>query len=319
MRQAMRCGLIGLLVLLCSAASAAAQVSINIGINVPVFPELVVVPAYPVYYAPRLDVNFFFYDGLFWVFQDDGWYVSSWYNGPWELVVPEVVPVYILRIPVRYYRHPPVYFREWRADAPPRWGEHWGHEWEQRRSGWDKWNRGSAPAPAPLPVYQRQYSGARYPRRVEQQQALQSQHYRYRPQDPVARQHYQQQGVKGAPVPAQRGQQQGEPQPRSPKQQAIQRATPPPPPQQGGPSVPRSESPQRGREGVQRSAPAQVPPQQPQQGTARHEQQTQKPHGQERGPQGKGAPQEPKQEPKHEPEQGQGQGQGQEKGQGHNK
>ena len=46
--------------------------------------------------------------------------------------------------------------------------------------------------PAPLPAYQRQYSGNRYPR-VEQQQVLQSQHYRYQPQDAVVQQHYQEQ------------------------------------------------------------------------------------------------------------------------------
>jgi hypothetical protein len=74
----MRYGLIVLLVLLCSVTSAAAQVSIgiglpsvSIGINLPVFPELVVVSGYPVYYAPRLDANFFFYDGLYWVYQGD--------------------------------------------------------------------------------------------------------------------------------------------------------------------------------------------------------------------------------------------------------
>ena len=331
----MRYGLIVLLVLLCSVTSAVAQVSIgiglpsvNIGINLPVFPELVVVPGYPVYYAPRLDVNFFFYDGLFWVYQGDYWYASYWYNGPWTLVAPEVVPVYILRVPVRYYRHPPVYFRAWRADAPPRWGEHWGHEWEQRRSGWDKWSRGSAPAPAPLPVYQRQYSGDRYPR-AEQQQALHSQNYHYQPKDSVVRQHYQQQGLQGSPAPSQRGQQQGEPQQKSPKQQAIQRPTPPPPPQQGAPSVPRSQSPQGGGEGVQKSAPVAPPPpqqggpevqgqkRQPPQGAAQREQPTPKPQVQEKGPQGKAAPQEPKQERKQEPEQAQGQGP--EKGQGHNR
>jgi hypothetical protein len=174
----MRYGLIVLWMLLGSLPSAMAQVSIgiglpsvSIGINVPVYPELVRVPGYPVYYAPQLNSNFFFYDGMYWVYQDDSWYASSWYNGPWGLVGPEVVPLFILRIPVRYYRAPPPYFRGWRADASPRWGEHWGREWEQHRSGWDRWNRRSAPAPAPLPVYQRQYSGDRYPRR-EQQQSL---------------------------------------------------------------------------------------------------------------------------------------------------
>ena len=177
----MRYALIVLLVLLCLVSSAVAQVSIgigppsvSIGINLPSFPTLVVVPGYPVYYAPRLDTNLFFYDGLYWVYRGDNWYASSWYNGPWGLVAPEIVPVFVLRIPVRYYRHPPAYWVGWRSDAPPRWGEHWGHEWEQRRSGWDQWDRRSAQPPAPLPVYQRQYSGNRYPV-VEQQQALRSQ------------------------------------------------------------------------------------------------------------------------------------------------
>ena len=36
-----------------------------------------------------------------------------------------MVPLFILRVPVRYYRQPPVYFREWRSNAPPGlWGEH---------------------------------------------------------------------------------------------------------------------------------------------------------------------------------------------------
>jgi len=195
--QKIRYGLVVLWMLLCPVAPATAQVGIgivspnvSIGINLPLFPELVPVPGYPVYYAPRLDVNLFFYDGMYWVFHDDNWYVSSWYNGPWWLVEPEFVPLFILRIPVRYYRLPPAYFRGWRSNAPPRWGDHWGREWEQRRSGWNRWKRGTAPAPAPLPDYQRQYSGDRYPLQVERQRELQSQHYRYRPRDPTVRQHY---------------------------------------------------------------------------------------------------------------------------------
>ncbi len=114
-------------------ASAAVQVSISIG--VPAYPRLVVVPGYPVYYAPQVQANYFFYDGMYWVYQADNWYASSWYNGPWWYVEPYAVPVYILRIPVRYYRQPPAYFRGWRPDAPPRWSNHWGREWEQKRSG----------------------------------------------------------------------------------------------------------------------------------------------------------------------------------------
>ena len=150
---------------------------VEIGINVGAYPSLVLVPGYPVYYDPRASSNYFFYDGLYWVFQGDEW----------------------LRVPVRYYRRPPPYFRAWRADAPPRWGEHWGRGWEQRRAGWDRWDRRSAPRPSPLPVYQRRYSGDRYPRAPEQQRSIRSGNYRYEPREPVARQHFQ-----PSPPPVQR-------------------------------------------------------------------------------------------------------------------
>src|SRR5450759_14850 len=209
----MRYVLIVLWMLFGSVTSAVAQVGVgiwrpgvSIGINLPLYPDLVPVPGYPVYYAPRLNSNYFFYDGMYWVYQRDNWYASSWYNGPWGLVDRGVVPLFVLRIPVRYYRDPPVYFRGWQSDAAPRWGEHWGNQWQQQRSGWDRWNRSSAPAAAPLPVYQRQYSGDRYPR-VEQQQALRSQNYRYQPRDAVVRQHYREQTVQRAPAPAQQKQQ----------------------------------------------------------------------------------------------------------------
>lgn len=204
----MRHGAIVFCLLLGSATLAVAQMSIgiglpgiSIGINLPSFPVLVQVPGHPVYYAPRLDVNFFFYDGMYWVYEGDNWYASSWYNGPWSLVAPEFMPLFILRIPVRYYRAPPVYFYGWLPDAPPRWGAHWGQDWEHKRQGWHKWDRSTVPAPAPLPRYQRQYSGERYPQ-AEQQEALQSQHYRYRPRDTLVRQNYQKQTGPRAPAPS---------------------------------------------------------------------------------------------------------------------
>jgi len=198
--QKLRYGLIALLMLLCSVTTASAQVGVgiglpgvNIGINLPLFPELVPVPGYPVYYAPRVDGNYFFYDGMHWVYQNDNWYASSWYNGPWGLVAPDVVPEFILRIPVGYYRHPPAYFRGWASNAPPRWGQHWGRNWAQQHRGWNSWDRRSAPAIAPLPHYQRQYSGDRYPRQVGQQHTLRNQNYRYQPRETIVRQHFNQQ------------------------------------------------------------------------------------------------------------------------------
>ena len=176
---------------------ATAQVSVgfdapgvNIGINIGTYPQLVPISGYPVYYAPQLDANYFFYDGMFWVYVGDNWYTSAWYNGPWELVEPLAVPLQILRVPVRYYRRAPSYFQTWAASAPPHWGEHWGRSWDERRQGWDRWDRSAVPAPAPLPTYQRTYSGIRYPH-IDQQQVLQNQNYRYRSNDVVAQQYYQ--------------------------------------------------------------------------------------------------------------------------------
>ncbi|HET9653286.1 MAG TPA: hypothetical protein VFP36_13885, partial [Usitatibacter sp.] len=116
--------------LLCPMAPAVADVSFNIGINLGGYPNLQPIPGYPVYYAPTVDTNYFFYDGLYWVFIDDNWYASDWYNGPWRIVEPEYVPVYILRVPVRYYHRPPPYFHRWAPGGPPHWGEHWGRDWE---------------------------------------------------------------------------------------------------------------------------------------------------------------------------------------------
>ena len=195
--QKMRYLFVALWMVLWSATAAVAQVSIgialpgvSIGFNVPAYPNLVRVPNYPVYYAPRLNANFFFYDGMYWVYQQDNWYASSWYNGPWDFVAPRMVPLFVLRIPVRYYRNPPAYFRGWQRDAPPRWGDHWGNDWAQHRGGWDTWDRRSAPRPAPLPVYQRKYTGDRYPQ-AERQQDLRSQQYRYQPRDAQVRQYNQ--------------------------------------------------------------------------------------------------------------------------------
>ena len=86
---------IALSMLLCPLISAHAQISVgigfpgvNIGINVSAYPDLVLVQGYPVYYDPRAASNYFFYDGLYWVYGDDNWYASSWYNGPWARKEP---------------------------------------------------------------------------------------------------------------------------------------------------------------------------------------------------------------------------------------
>ncbi len=165
---------------------------VSIGINVPYFPSLVPVPGYPVYYDPRLNLNLFFYDGAYWVFTGDNWYASSWYDGPWDLIGPQFVPDFLLRVPVRYYRRPPPWFMGWSGAAAPRWGEHWGRDWGERRPGWDHWNRAAVPPRAPLPTYQRRYSQRNYPN-IDQQRALRDRRYRYDPREDAPRRNLEQQ------------------------------------------------------------------------------------------------------------------------------
>ena len=260
-------------------AEVSFSLGLHLGIQVPVYPRLILIPGYPVYYAPRLELNYFFYDGLYWVFQEDDWYSSSWFNGPWHRIHPAYVPAFILRIPVFYYRRPPVYFRNWRTDAPPRWDEHWGHDWESNRPNWNKWDHHTSPRPAPLPSYQRQYSGARYPDIAEQQQRIRTENYRYQPREEATRQQWQLQERPGNRVsePQLRAmppdlplrQQQTLPEtrsqnPRIQQQEQIRDRTPapverrdvpqvkPPPPQQQpampNPRMDRQERPQQGRD-----------------------------------------------------------------------
>ncbi|MEO6749934.1 MAG: hypothetical protein ABI294_10110 [Casimicrobiaceae bacterium] len=188
--------------MLLPAFCAQAQVSVginaggvSIGINMPTYPDLVQVPGYPVYYDPQADSNYFFYDGLYWVFDGNAWYESTWYNGPWDAVDDQDVPLFVLRVPVRYYRRPPDFFRGWSADAPPRWGDHWGNSWQSRHQGWDNWDRKSVPALAPLPIYQRQYTGNRYPRAAQQQRTIETQNYHYQPHEAITRQRFQTQAA----------------------------------------------------------------------------------------------------------------------------
>lgn len=246
---------LGILIAFAAPASQAqlsirlATPNLSIGINLPAYPHLVLIPGYPVYYAPYLQINYFFYDGLYWVFQDGNWYASSWYDGPWAYVNPLDVPVFILRIPVRYYRHPPAFFRGWLADAPPHWATHWGRGWEQRRSGWNHWDRRAAPPPAPLPEYQRRYPRDRYPRQLERQRQLEQRYYRPRPPAPALPPQYPRGQPQGAPpqrgMPQQpRRYPQGE---RPAPQQSPQRYYQPPG-QRGQGNGPDSRREQRGRE-----------------------------------------------------------------------
>jgi hypothetical protein len=124
---------LGALLVTAVAVPVAAQVrvGVNIGIQLPGPPALVVVPGTPVYYAPRAPANVFFYAHQYWVFANGGWYVGPTWNGPWGVVEPMYVPPPILQVPVGYYPAPPPPWAGWRREAPPRWGPHYGREWRE--------------------------------------------------------------------------------------------------------------------------------------------------------------------------------------------
>ena len=120
------------------AGPARAQVHVDIGINLPAPPRLVVVPEVrAVQYVPSVSANLFFYGNQYWLFSNGGWYVSRGYNGPWVVVAPQVVPRSVLLVPVHYYRVPPGHWKKWERGHAPHWREDWGPEWADKR----QWKR----------------------------------------------------------------------------------------------------------------------------------------------------------------------------------
>ena len=109
--------------------AAAARTDVSIGIQIGAPPQLVVVPGTPVYYAPTLPHNYFFYGGQYYLFHDSAWFFAPTYNGPWAPIAVEYVPPPILAVPVPYYKGPPPH---WKRHGPPPWAPAWGHrkKWE---------------------------------------------------------------------------------------------------------------------------------------------------------------------------------------------
>lgn len=112
----------------------------SLGFLILIYLMLVCILGYLVYYDLCVDLNYFFYDGLYWVFVGGDWYVSSWYDGLWYLVVLIYVLVFVLCILVCYYWRLLFYFCYWCLDVVLCWGEYWGFVWECECSGWDCWD-----------------------------------------------------------------------------------------------------------------------------------------------------------------------------------
>jgi hypothetical protein len=132
--------LLAALVVVPSVSEAQVQVHVDIGFHLPAPPNLVVVPQVPaVRYVPAATTpgNLFYYDGQYWAFAYQGWYVSSGYNGPWVYVAPQFVPRPVLLVPVGYYHVPPGHWKPWDRGHAPHWREDWGPEWADKR----QWKR----------------------------------------------------------------------------------------------------------------------------------------------------------------------------------
>jgi hypothetical protein len=111
--------------------AAMAEVSVNVNIGPPPVvvaapPALVVVPGTPVYYAPQVQYNYFFYSKRYYTFHDGHWFYARSYNGPWVFVAPAHVPGPLLTVPVKYYRVPPGH---WKHGGPgPGHGKKWKND-----------------------------------------------------------------------------------------------------------------------------------------------------------------------------------------------
>ena len=115
-----------------AARAADIHVGINIGVPPPpppvvieAPPPLVVVPDSPVYYAPQLPYNYFYYGGRYWRFHEGAWFAAASFAGPWGFVSVHHVPPPLLAVPARYYRVPPGHWRK--HHGPPPWAHH-GHD-----------------------------------------------------------------------------------------------------------------------------------------------------------------------------------------------
>jgi len=135
LRRTIIFGSLVVLALAGSPAQSQAAVSVNIGINLPAPPSLVVVPGTEVQYAPTVSGNYFFYGGQYYVFTNNVWYVGPRYNGPWTVTAPGFVPRPILSDPVKYYRTPPPPWRAWHGEQAPRWNSAYGRDWDRAHGG----------------------------------------------------------------------------------------------------------------------------------------------------------------------------------------
>lgn len=93
-------------------------------------PRVALIPASQVYYVPNYDRDLYRYGGSWYYTQDDCWYRSSSYNGPFVQIAVSSVPRAIYNVPATYRRH-------W--GGPPSHAPAYGYRRNQgQSSGWSR-------------------------------------------------------------------------------------------------------------------------------------------------------------------------------------
>jgi hypothetical protein len=132
-----------------------AEVSINVGINlpppppfaIPAPPPMFVIPGTYIYFAPEVEADIFFYQGYWYRPNQGHWYRSGSYNGKWVYIAPKRVPRVFLSLPPDFRRLPPGYrhipygdvkknWKRWEKDKY--WERHGGREWHGERGEHDR-------------------------------------------------------------------------------------------------------------------------------------------------------------------------------------
>jgi hypothetical protein len=124
-----------------------AEVSVSIGIGVPIPqvvvtapppvvihepPPVVVIPGTYVYFAPDVGVDIFFYHGYWYRPHHGHWYRARGYNGPWDNVEGGRVPHMVRNLPPDFRYSIRQHERIRHADLQRNW-----KTWEQKKH-WDR-------------------------------------------------------------------------------------------------------------------------------------------------------------------------------------
>ena len=118
---------------------SSAEVSVRIGINVPLPhvvlhapPAMVVIPGTYAYYAPGAGMEIFFYHGYWYRSHHKHWYRARGYNGPWRTIKHARVPRAFRNLPPDFRRTVRHHKRIRYADFKKNW-----KSWE-RNKHWDR-------------------------------------------------------------------------------------------------------------------------------------------------------------------------------------